>query len=144
MGQMDFLSVQGKNRHGLRGRLPLESAKMGTGVGLDNLQLNNSLTQCHSQCYFQLSPGGNSPPPRIPNLPRKTPKIQKTIKNASNLPPPPSHICGPPKSTESRINTGHSNFRYFTFPRKNIRTFLKNLTLRPSGRQWGHVMAIMS
>ena len=38
------------------------------------------------QCYFQLSPGGGDPP-WISNSPRKTPKIQKTLKNASNLPP---------------------------------------------------------
>ena len=48
------------------------------------------------QCYFQLSPGGIPPPPRIPNSPppRKTPKIQKTLKNASNLPP---DMCFPPE-----------------------------------------------
>ena len=32
------------------------------------------------QCYFQLSPGGGGNPPRIPKSPRKTPKIQKTLK----------------------------------------------------------------
>ena len=40
----------------------------------------------NAQCYFQLSPGGIFPPEsQIP--PRKTTKIQKTLKNASNLPP---------------------------------------------------------
>ena len=37
------------------------------------------------QCYFQLSPGDPPPESQIP--PRKTPKIQKILKNASNLPP---------------------------------------------------------
>ena len=46
--------------------------------------------------------GGDSPP-RIPNSPRKTPKIQKTLKMASNL--PPRYVFPPPQNLESRINT---------------------------------------
>ena len=62
-----------------------------------------------TQCYFQLSPGGS---PRIPNSPQKTPKIQKTLKNVSNLPPPPPDMCFP-QNLESRINTTTDPFSTF-------------------------------
>ena len=56
------------------------------------------------QSYFQLSPGGDfPPPPRIPNSPsRKTPKIQKNIKKCIEFTP---QICVSPQNLESRINT---------------------------------------
>ena len=53
------------------------------------------------QCYFQLSPGGIPPLQSQIPPPRKTPKIQKTLKNASNLPPPPPDMCFPPPRTWS-------------------------------------------
>ena len=57
-----------------------------------------NIQQLGSPVIFPAISWGDSPPPppesQIP--PRKTPKIQKTLKNASNSPPPPQ-ICVSPE-----------------------------------------------
>ena len=57
------------------------------------------------QCYFQLSPGGNPPPPRIPNSPPPE-NTQNTKKNIKKCVEFTSQICVSPQNLESRINTG--------------------------------------
>ena len=63
--------------------------------------LKNVPVHPDAQCYFQLSPGGEfPPPPQNPKFPpRKTPKIQKMLKNALNL--PPRYVFPPPPRTWS-------------------------------------------
>ena len=68
----------------------VEIFKLTNILGIHEIQI----VRVHKQCYFQLSPGGEFPPEsQIP--PRKTPKIQKTLKNVSNL--PPRYVFPPPE-----------------------------------------------
>ena len=58
------------------------------------------------QCYFQVSPGGNlPPPPRIQNFPQK--KLKKQYFHHNNVnPPPPPDMWFPPRTRSLELTLG--------------------------------------
>ena len=98
-------------------------------VSICFVRLDISHACTHSVLFPAISWG--TPRIPLPPSPRKTPNIQKTFKNASNL--PPRYVFSPPRTWSLELTLTLIQLQYVTYPRQvMLHLFSLSLSLSPS------------